>query len=236
MTSGDDADHPDAAEPGSETELRPLSPVRRVVARRLTEAWRTIPAVTLHRSVSFAPLLAARERLTAPDGRRPAVDALLAIVVGRALAEHDLLNGSFVEEQRAVLIHPHRHVAVAVDTQRGLTAVVVRDADRRAPADLDRDLVAMVERARSGRSLPADLADATFTITNLGALGVDMFDPIITPPQSAVLGIGAIQSPTPTGGRATILSLTFDHRVLDGADGARFLGTLTELIIASEFG
>jgi pyruvate dehydrogenase E2 component (dihydrolipoamide acetyltransferase) len=157
------------------------------------------------------------------------------MVVGRALARHELLNGSFVEERQAVLVHSHRNVAVAVDTPRGLTAVVLRDADRRAPGDLDRDLIAMVDRARAGRSLPADLVDATFTITNLGAFGVEMFSPIITPPQSAVLGLGAIRPIMPTGDRSATLSLTFDHRVLDGADAARFLGTVAELVATSEF-
>jgi pyruvate dehydrogenase E2 component (dihydrolipoamide acetyltransferase) len=200
----------------------------------MAEAWRTIPAVTLHRSVSFASLLAAREGLVTPEGTRPAIDLLLAVLVGRALVEHDLLNGSWVEEQRAVLIHPHRHLALAVDTRRGLTAVVLRDADRRGLAELNRDFVSMVDRARSGRSLLTDLSDATFTLTNLGALGVDTFDPIITPPQSGVLGIGAIQPP-PSRERSATLSLTFDHRVLDGAEGARFLRTLAGLINASEF-
>ena len=218
-----------SAAPAPEGELRPLSTFRRVVARKMAEAWRTIPAVTLHRSVPFARLLTARERLADPTGRKPAIDVLLAIFVGRALAEHPLLNGSWREEERAVLVHPGRNVAIAADTPQGLSAVVLREADRRPVGELDADLVAMVERARAGRSLLVDLAEATFTITNLGGLGVEAFNPIITPPQSAVLGVGAVR-PDPPDQRPATLSLTFDHRVVDGADAARFLARLAELV------
>lgn len=219
----------ESTSPAPEGELRPLTTFRRVVARKMSEAWRTIPAVTLQRSVPFARLLAARERLAGPTGRKPAIDALLASLAGRALAEHSLLNGSWREEERAVLVHPQRNVAIAVDTPQGLSAVVLREADRRSIEELDADLVAMVERARAGRSLLADLADATFTITNLGGLGVEAFSPIITPPQCAVLGVGAVR-PDPLDQRPATLSLTFDHRVVDGADAARFLARLVELV------
>jgi len=228
----DGAPDPDGgatATPPDEGELRPLSSIRRVVARKMAEAWRTIPAVTLQRSAPFAALLAARDRLADPTGRKPAVDALLASLVGRALAEHELLNGSWREEERAVLVNPRRNVAVAVDTPGGLMAVVLQDADRRPVADLDADLVAMVERARAGRSRQPDLAGATFTITNLGGLGIDSFNPIVTPPQAAVLGVGAVR-PSPIDDRPATLGLTFDHRVVDGADAARFLARLVELL------
>jgi pyruvate dehydrogenase E2 component (dihydrolipoamide acetyltransferase) len=212
-----------------ETDTRPLSSIRRVVARLMASAWSTVPAVTLYRTVPFAPLLAARERLTDVGGRKPAVDALLAILVGRTLVEFELLNGSYLEQKQAVLVHAHRNVAVAVDTSYGLTAVVLRDADQLLPMDADRQLVTMVERARAGRTLLRDLAEATFTITNLGSLGVEAFSPIITLPQAAVLGIGAISS-SPLSERPTTLSLTFDHRVVDGADAARFLAGLARRI------
>ncbi len=214
----------------AEGELRPLSPVRRVVARRMTEAWQTIPAVTLQRTVAFAALLGLRDRLV-HDGRKPAIDTLLAGIVALVLAEDDRLNGSWQDEARAVLVHPQRNVAIAVDTPRGLTVVVLTRADERTIPDLDADLRAKVQRARDGRSLPADVEGATFTITNLGALGVESFNPIITPPQSAVLGVGALHA-TMSGANQATLSLTFDHRVVDGADAARFLARVAQLIEA----
>lgn len=214
------------------SELRRTSSIRRVVARKMTEAWRTIPAVTLHRSVSFDALLETRQRL-ADGGRKVAVDTFLTKLAALALAEHDLLNGSWVEEERAVLVHLDRNVAVAVDTPAGLSAVVLRAADRRSVAELDVELRTMVDRAREGKSRPDDVLGATFTLTNLGSLGIDAFDPIITLPQSAVLGVGAIHA-LPDGTRSITLSLTFDHRVADGADAARFLGRLAELIESAD--
>ena len=209
-------------------ELRRASSIRRVVARKMTEAWRTIPAVTLHRSVQFDGLLEARKRLN-DSGHKVAIDTLLGKLAAQALVEYELLNGSWVEEEWAVRVHPTRNVAVAVDTPGGLSAVVLRAADQRSITELDADLRAMVERARAGRSRPEDVLDATFTLTNLGGLGVDAFSPIITPPQSAVLGVGALHAES-GGERSATLSLTFDHRVVDGADAARFLGRLADLI------
>jgi pyruvate dehydrogenase E2 component (dihydrolipoamide acetyltransferase) len=229
--SRDNPSPPVSPDPGED--LRRLSPVRRVVARKMTEAWLSIPAVTLHRTLPLASVLAARDRLAA-GGRKPALDVLMAIIVGRALAEFDLLNGSWREEPRAVVVHPARNIAIAVDTPMGLTAVVLREADRRTPSDLDAELIEMVARARDGRSLQVDVAGPTFTITNLGGLGIESFTPIITPPQSAVLGIGAVRQ-EPAGERPVGVSLTFDHRVVDGADAARFLRRLAELAVEARF-
>ncbi len=200
----------------------------------MAQSWATVPAVTIHRTVAFAELLALRDQLRDAGGRRPALDALLAGLVGRTLQASDVLNGSWLEEQRAVIFHDERNIAVAVDTVRGLTAVVLRGADRRAPWDLDASLISMVERARAGRSVPADVADATFTITNLGGLGVEWFDPIVPVPQSAILGVGVIRE-DPPGVRPAVLSLSFDHRVADGADAARFLDLLCSSIARPSF-
>ncbi len=186
----------------------------------MTQAATTIPAVTLHRDASFGRLLDERLDLGATSGHRLTLDAILAAIVGRALAAHDPLNGSWVETPPAVLVHPDRNVAIAVDTPMGLVAVVLRSADTRTPEDLHGQLGEMVARARAGRVQPDDVSGATFTITNLGGLGIDAFTPIITPPQAAVLGVGAARS---DDRRSATLSLTFDHRIADGADAARFL-------------
>jgi pyruvate dehydrogenase E2 component (dihydrolipoamide acetyltransferase) len=215
------AQEPAGGEDTEAPDLRPLTRIRRVVAKRMTQAAQTIPAVTIHRDASYAPLLQRRQELAVPPGRGPAIDALLAAIVARALVTHDLLNGSWVEEPPAVRVHPGRHIAIAVDTPQGLVAVVLRDADVQPIEELDRQLGEMVGRARAGKLSLEDVADATFTITNLGGLGVTAFTPIITPPQAAVLGIGAVAR---DGDRRGTLSLTFDHRIVDGADAARFLG------------
>jgi len=214
-----------------EGQLRPLSATRRVVARRMAESSRSLPAVTLHRSLSMATLLERRRILARQLDRPPIIDAMLAHAVGTALAEFELLNGSFDDDALAVRVWPDRNIAVAADTEHGLTAVVLRAADRRDEIDLSDALVELVERARARRSRPDDLTGATFTITNLGSLGVDSFTPIVTPPQAGVLGVGRIRL-SDVGSPAT-LSLTFDHRVVDGAYGARFLGRLEELLTAN---
>lgn len=217
----------DTATPAQD--IRPLTMIRRVVARKMTQAAQTIPSVTLHREAAFGRLLDARRELASMTGHRPSLDAILAAIVASSLIHHDLLNGSWVETPPAVLVHPERHVAIAVDTPNGLVAVVLRDADRASVADLDARLVEMVARARAGRVQPADVSGATFTITNLGGLGVQAFTPIITPPQAAVLGVGAARDGAE---RHATLSLTFDHRIADGADAARFLADVVARVEA----
>lgn len=227
--------HPDSTPlPGSEPpepvdEIRPVTGIRKVVARRMAEAWRTIPAVTLNRTLPMGPLLELRTAHANATGTKLSLDAVLAGCVARALAGTPILNGSWLEAEQAVAVHPHRNIAVAVDTPSGLTVVVLRDADTKTPGALTAELIEMVGRARDRRSLPADVADATFTITNLGSLGIDTFSPIITLPQAAVLGIGRIAGPE-VEGRPAHVSLTFDHRVADGADAARFLLALVDRI------
>lgn len=223
-TEGDPATRYPAGIPGS-PDVRPLTLIRRVVARRMTQAALTIPAVTLHREVRFARLLERRRAMDPP----PSVDILVAGAVARSLVTYELLNGSWMENPPAVLVHPERNVAVAVETTQGLTIVVLREADRRSEVELADVFQTMVERARAGRSEAADVEGATFTITNLGGLGIDGFTPIITPPQTGVLGIGAFRT-LPELGRPATLSLTFDHRVVDGAYAARFLGDVVDRI------
>ena len=196
----------------------------------MTEASRrTIPAVTLNRTLAMGPLLALRTAHAAATGTKLSLDAILAGCVARALAATPILNGSWLEAEQAVAIHGHRNIAVAVDTPSGLTVVVLRDADAKSPAELTAELTEMVGRARDRRSMPADVADATFTVTNLGALGINTFSPIVALPQAAVLSAGRIAGPDVVG-RPAHVSLTFDHRVADGADAASFLIALSERI------
>jgi pyruvate/2-oxoglutarate dehydrogenase complex dihydrolipoamide acyltransferase (E2) component len=211
---------------GLEGEVRPLSATRRVVARKMSESARTIPTVTLHRSAPMATLRERRRRLAHTAGSPPSIDAMIARAVAVTLGEFDLLNAVFDEDAMAVRVLPVRDIAVAVETDRGLTSVVLRAADELDDRELSAILLERVGRARAGRSRMDDLAGATFTITNLGAFGIDAFTPIIVPPQVAILGIGRFL-PDERSAPAT-LSLTFDHRVVDGAYAARFLARLVE--------
>jgi pyruvate dehydrogenase E2 component (dihydrolipoamide acetyltransferase) len=128
------------------------------------------------------------------------------------------------------------HVGVAVDTERGLLVPVIRDADRLGLAGISRSLSDLTARARSGSLLPAEQEQGVFTISNLGAFGIDAFDAVLNPPQAAILAVGRIKERALVeDGRVVpaamlTLSLSVDHRVLDGARGARFLGDLAELL------
>ncbi len=131
----------------------------------------------------------------------------------------------------SVVLADRFDIGVAVDAPAGLTVVVLRSADERQAADLAEELGALVERARAGRSRVEDLTGARFTITNLGGFGIDAFTPIVPAPQAAILGVGAYDRAAPDP-RAT-LSLTFDHRVVDGAYAARFLARLADDLAGS---
>jgi pyruvate dehydrogenase E2 component (dihydrolipoamide acetyltransferase) len=173
-----------------------------------------------------------------PPGERNAVplDALLVRAVALTLADHPNVNSQWVEGEGIRLLG-HINIAVAVDLdEKGLVIPVVHDADRldirATAAELDR----LVSGARTGKLGPDDYAGASFTITSLASLGVESFSPIIVPPQAAILGVGALV-PTPVFQRDQVvkrrlltLSLTTDHRILDGAASARFLSRIRDLL------
>jgi pyruvate dehydrogenase E2 component (dihydrolipoamide acetyltransferase) len=123
-----------------------------------------------------------------------------------------------------------------VALEDGLVVPVVKDADRKSLGNISSELKALVDRARTGKFTPDDLSGGTFSITNLGAFGIDVFDPVIVPPQSAILGVGRIaEKPVVVKGEVVVrsmmnLCLSFDHRILDGAPAARFLQRLKELL------
>jgi pyruvate dehydrogenase E2 component (dihydrolipoamide acetyltransferase) len=197
----------------------------------MAESARTIPAVTLHRSVQLRGLLDRRRRLAETTGTSPVLDAMIARAVGATLAEFDLLNAVFDDDALAVRVLRERDIAVAVDTDRGLTAVVLRAPDTLDDLGASAALGELVARARAGRSRIDDLTGATFTITNLGAFGIDAFSPIIVPPQVAILGVGRFD--TGQASAPATMSLSFDHRVVDGAYAARFLARLVETLESS---
>jgi len=208
---------------------------RHTIARRMRESLASTAQYTLHTSADARGLLAARARMKASAGFADVtIGDLVAFATIQALGEVPALNAEFVDGE----IVPHRevHLGFACDTPRGLMVPVVRDAHRRAIADLARRMKALATQAVDGAISPDDLRGATFTISNLGALGIESFTPLINPPQVAILGVGAIQ-PRPVRVRGHVdfidaigLSLTCDHQVIDGAPGARFLQTLREKI------
>jgi pyruvate dehydrogenase E2 component (dihydrolipoamide acetyltransferase) len=212
----------------------PLSGLRGVIAERLTASWRERPQVTLTSEADAANLVSARQQIIAETGQKIPYDAFLVAIVCRALREHPQLNARLGESGIEVLTE--MHIGVAIDTERGLLVPVLRHAHQKTLAEIWRELAALSGRALAGKSLPDDLIGGTFTITNLGMYEIDAFTPIINPPECAILGVGRILArPVGVNGQIVLremmaLSLSFDHRLVDGGPAARFLQRIKQLI------
>lgn len=223
-----------------EGEVVPLSRVRRITAQRMASSSQSVARVTLFVDADLAEAARFRQQL-APEFARLGVaklpwDALIAKAAGLALVEHSTVNAQWVEGEglrRNAAVHVG--VAVALDPE-GLVVPVLRDADRRSLRELAADLVQLADRARANRLTPGDMQGGSFTITNLGQYRVDGFTPIVNPPEAAILGVGRIApKPVVVDGKveartSCTLSLSFDHRIVDGAPAAAFLARLVELL------
>ncbi len=214
-----------------------LTSLRKTIARRMLESHLNTAPVTLTREVDATSLVALRadilKELKESDPRPTYTDFLMAILA-RVLPRHPnlnaLLNGESLE------VYDDVHIGVAVDTDRGLVVPVIPSIVHKGLLELAEARTRLTQRAMEGTLLPDELSGGTFTITNLGALGIDGFTPIINPPQVAILGVGRIR-PVPAVfenqvsiRQVMVLSLTFDHRVVDGAPAARFLADVAQLV------
>jgi pyruvate dehydrogenase E2 component (dihydrolipoamide acetyltransferase) len=224
--------------------IRP-STTRATIARRLRESLASTAQYTLHASANASGLLSLRTgfKEAARTGRAPdiTINDLVMFCTIQALLEMPDLNAEFVDG--AIVRHADVHIGFACDTPRGLVVPVVRNAQTLSLVELSRRLQDLAAKAIDGRISPDALSGATFTISNLGALGIESFTPVINAPQVAILGVGAIQPKPVRGGHtdgivfidAIALSLTCDHQVIDGAPGARFLRVLAEKIEDVEY-
>jgi pyruvate dehydrogenase E2 component (dihydrolipoamide acetyltransferase) len=211
--------------------VEPLTPIRRATAARMVESLRTAAPVTLTSAVDATNLVNLRGQFKAAGGVAvPSVTDLVLKLAAVALQKHPVMASRWTD---AGLAPAERiDIGFAVDTDAGLLVPVVRDVSALGLSALTARTRELIERARQGTLAAADLRGGCFTVTNLGAFGVDAFTPIINPPETAVLGVGRIRrEPVMDGDRVVgrevvTLSLTFDHRVVDGAPAARFLQTL----------
>ncbi len=220
-------------------EAQPLTGLRAIIAERMSTGWQERPQVTVNTEVDATNLVSARQQLNAElaafnGGEKVSYNAFILKAVARALQELPYLNVQLTEDG---LVHmPNINVGLAVDTDRGLLVPVVRDADKKDLLTVNQVLLELAQRAVAGQCLPDELSGGTFTVTNLGMYDVDDFTPIINPPESAILGVGRITpKPVVWEGQITIrprmtLSLSFDHRLIDGAPAARFLQRVKQLI------
>ena len=222
---------PAAAAPSTgEVESRPLSNVRKTIARRLTQAW-TVPAfqLTVDVEMTRANELVQKQRDLNPDVR-PTVTDLLAKVCAQALMRHRDVNVQYTDE--ALLVFPNADIGIAVAAPQGLVVPVVRAAERLTIAQIAQVRADLVGRAREGKLRSEDLEGGTFTISNLGMYGVDQFIAVLNPPQASILAVGQTREEVvPREGELRVLpimnmTLTCDHRAVDGATGAEFLKTV----------
>ena len=224
-----------AAAAGEVEEVK-LTTTRKTIARRLTEAWQA-PVFQLTRSVDMTRALELRERLVGrlQDGEtKPTVGDLVTKVVAAALVRHPAVNAHFAGD--TILRFPYAHIGIAVAAPNGLIVPVIRDADRKTIQEIAAARADIVGRARDGKLQLDDLADGTFTISNLGMYGVEQFVAVLNPPQAAILAIGSTEEkPVVVAGQVEVrplltMTITCDHRAIDGADGAEFLRTVRELL------
>jgi pyruvate dehydrogenase E2 component (dihydrolipoamide acetyltransferase) len=210
----------------------PFSGIRALIAERMVAGHSQTAPVTLTSEADATALVELRQKLAA-DGVAVSYNDLFLAILAKALGEHPRLNASL--DGDAIKLWPQIDIAVAVDTERGLLAPVVRGVDRKGLAQLAAGTAALAERARGGKCTPDELTGSTFTLTNLGMFGIDAFTPIINLPECAILGVGRIKTQPVWAGdhiepRETVwLSLTFDHRLVDGGPAARFLQRVAQL-------
>jgi pyruvate dehydrogenase E2 component (dihydrolipoyllysine-residue acetyltransferase) len=233
---------PAAGQPPSTTQVgvQPLSRIRRITAERMAASSGAAARVTLFLDADFTEATHFRSQLQ-PEFERLGVarlpwDAIIAKAAALALGEHTSLLAQWVEGQ-GLQRHEAVNVGVAVTLEpEGLVVPVLRDADKRSLRDLARELLELVGKARAGRLSPGEMQGGSFSITNLGGYRIDGFTPILNPPETAILGVGRIadKAVVINGALAVrtmcTLSLSFDHRVVDGAPAAAFLARLAELL------
>ena len=217
----------------------PLTPMRRAIAARLMHSRQTTVPVTLTARCDATALLAFRQELKSHSSSVqhsiPTINDILIKISAAPLREHPMLAATWAEDH--LLLPETIHLGFAVDTQAGLLVPVIRDADTSTLTQIAEQSQKLIAAARSGQLAATDMQGACFTLSNLGSLGVEAFTPVINPPESAILGIGTIvreamplDDGTFTARDRLTLSLTFDHRVNDGAAAARFLQTLRHLL------
>jgi pyruvate dehydrogenase E2 component (dihydrolipoamide acetyltransferase) len=229
---------PEAAAPAvaaEGVEVEQLSSMRKTIARRLTEAWQA-PVFQLGITADMGRAQELRERLVERhgDGPKPTISDLLTKVVAAALIRHRAVNALYLGD--SIELHPTANIGIAVAIPNGLVVPVIPNCERKTIAEIAAKRADLVERARAGKLRQEDLDGGTFTISNLGMYGIERFIAVLNPPQAAILAVGTIEDKVvPVGGQPIVrprleLTLTCDHRAVDGATGAEFLRDVKALL------
>ena len=214
-----------------------MTAMRSAIARRLLESKQGIPHYRLSVDVDFGALTAHRAGLAAQSGR-VSVNDLLVRACALVLVKHPAVNAQFVD--KAILQFPHADICIAVAAGNGLVTPVIRSADQKTAAQIGVESKDLAARGRNGQLSREEITGGSFTISNLGMFGIDRFDAIINPPQVAILAVGAVEERAVVRNGGVVvapvatLTLSADHRVVDGAVGAQFLKDLKSLIEAPQ--
>ncbi len=217
--------------------LVPLTPMRRTIARRLLESKQTIPHYYLEIEVDAEPLALFRSQANrdlGEGGAKLSVNDIVLKATAKALREVPQVNSSFRED--GILRHGRVDVSMAVAIEDGLVTPVIRDADRKTLGQIAAEARDLALRAKDRKLRPEEMQNGTFSVSNLGMFGIERFAAVINPPEAAILAVGTIvPKPVLRGdlmvpGKTIVLTLSADHRVVDGATGARFLQVLKDLL------
>jgi pyruvate dehydrogenase E2 component (dihydrolipoamide acetyltransferase) len=233
----------DDSEYGS-TERKSMSGIRKTIASRLSQAWAEIPHVHHFDEAEISEIEASRKEYNAQkkdDQATLTVTAMLIQITARLLRQYPDINASIDMEASELIYHDYCHVGVAVDTDKGLLVPVIRDAERKCVREIADELTELSQKARDGKLDSKAMQGSTFTITNIGGIGGTQFTPIINPPNAAILGVSRARKQhvhSDNGRQEEMilpLVLGYDHRIVDGAQAARFMKELTNVLTRPAF-
>ena len=220
-------------------EKKPITSIRRTIGQRMYESWSAIPHVTQFEDVDITNVTNLRKQYgpeLAKKGKHLTLTPFVLKAVVAALKKYPIFNSSLDEATGEVVYKKYFHIGVAVDTEAGLIVPVLRDVDKKSLADLSQELNGLVERTRKRKVSLDELQGGSFTISNQGGIGGGHFTPIINKPEVAILGIGrsslkaAVKDGKIEARPILPLALSYDHRVMDGADAVRFIGELVGML------
>lgn len=221
-------------------ETVPMSPMRKVIAKRMAESYFSAPTFVVNVDVDMTELLQLRKQvlnsILEETGKKATVTDFVSLAVIKSLMKHPYVNASLSKDEKEMYLHDYVNLAIAVGSDTGLLVPVVKGADKMSLKELVVASKEMTTKALSGKLKPEDMAESTFTISNLGMYGVQSFIPIINQPNTAILGISAtVKKPVVVNDEIVIrpmmtITLTADHRVVDGLEGAKFMATLKQAI------
>jgi pyruvate dehydrogenase E2 component (dihydrolipoamide acetyltransferase) len=216
---------------------KPLSPLRQVIARRMLENWNAVPHVTQFDEADITELSGLRKKYAAAyeqKGARLTITSFVLKAVAAALKAHPIFNSSLDEVAQEIILKEYCHIGVAVDTDAGLIVPVIRDVNKKNLFELSRDLEEVAKKARDRKVSAEELKGGSFTISNQGGIGGAHFTPIVNKPEVAILGLGrstmkpVIRSDKVEPRLMMPLGLSYDHRVIDGGEAARFIVDLVQ--------